>query len=211
MLFFGGGLYAQKQSAISYLRQKINGTYIPKDLDDCIVGIDSMLDDTSKIAVLNMSEKEFLVSTHFGLGLWIRNNWELWGGSRLSRYFNSLGIYHPDDVSGIILTSYYRYLNGKDRDVQGQIKYYQDYWNAARVPTRKEHPEEAKRLKLAESVGYRTKDSAYGQVHIHANRAGEIWLYHYRYGWIKITEEDLDRLKQETVDKQQVLEQIYKR
>src|SRR6476646_9910862 len=80
--------------------------YIPKDLDDCINQIDKFWDDTMKAEAIAMTEDEFGGRYHFGLGLWIRNNWGLWKGSRLSKYFNSLGIYHPDDMSGIILSSY---------------------------------------------------------------------------------------------------------
>jgi len=55
-------------------------------------------------------------------------DWQLWGGSRLSKFFNDRGIYHPDDMSGIILDSYHRYLTGKDIKLDEQIKFYQDYW-----------------------------------------------------------------------------------
>jgi hypothetical protein len=60
--------------------------------------------------------------------MWIRNNWRLWGGSRLSKYFNDLGIFHPDDMSGIILNSYHRFLLGQDIKLDDQIDYYKDYW-----------------------------------------------------------------------------------
>lgn len=58
----------------------------------------------------------------------MRNNWGLWSGSRLAKYFNEMGIFHPDDMSGIILTSFHRHLNGKDLQLDQQIKYYQEYW-----------------------------------------------------------------------------------
>ena len=61
-------------------------------------------------------------------GLWMRNNWGLWGGSRLSNYFNKLGVFHPDDMSGIILTSYYRYSLGKEIKLEEQISHYKSYW-----------------------------------------------------------------------------------
>ena len=61
--------------------------------------------------------------------MWLRNNWQLWGMSRLSFYFNNIGVYHPDDMSGIILTSYQRHLKGEDIKLEEQIKHYQDYWN----------------------------------------------------------------------------------
>ena len=75
------------------------------------------------------TEKEFTTDSHFGLGLWIRNNWGLWKGSRLSNFFIANGIFHPDDMSGIILTSYHRKLNGIEIQLEKQIKYYQEYWD----------------------------------------------------------------------------------
>ena len=71
-----------------------------------------------------MSETEFTASAHFGMGLWIRNNWRLWSGSRLLKYFNELGIHHPDDMSSIILISYYRKLHNQDIGFKEQIDYY---------------------------------------------------------------------------------------
>jgi hypothetical protein len=75
-----------------------------------------------------MFEQEFSTNPHFSLGLWIRNNWQLWGGSRLSKYFNKMGIFHPDDMSEIILKSYDRYLLTNDLRLNEQIQQYKDYW-----------------------------------------------------------------------------------
>ncbi|MNR25193.1 hypothetical protein D3C85_1423280 [compost metagenome] len=75
-----------------------------------------------------MTEDQFNLSSHFGMGTWIRNNWRLWGSGKFSKYFNSIGIFHPDDMSCIILTSYYRYLKGQDLGLDKQVKYYQEYW-----------------------------------------------------------------------------------
>ena len=58
----------------------------------------------------------------------MRNNWGLWKGSRLSKWFNSQGIKHTDDMSGVILVSYYRHLNGKPIELEKQIQYYKNYW-----------------------------------------------------------------------------------
>ena len=58
----------------------------------------------------------------------MRNDWGLWGGSPLARYFNRLGVFHPDDISGIILTSFWRHLNGRPIKLDEQVKHYQDYW-----------------------------------------------------------------------------------
>lgn len=63
-----------------------------------------------------------------GLGLEIRNGWGLWKGSRLYHFFNTKGIFHPDDMSVIIRTSYYRNLKGIEIDLDKQILNYQTYW-----------------------------------------------------------------------------------
>ena len=75
-------------------------------------------------------ESEMVVH-HQGLGRWLRNNWGLWAGSRLSKYFNDLGIEHPDDMSAIILDSFWRHLNDRPLDLQAQIAYYKAYWEKA--------------------------------------------------------------------------------
>ena len=106
----------------------IEGVYIPKDLNDCFKEMDSLFAKELKGEIKSKTENDFTTNSHFGFGLWIRNNWALWKGSRLSDFFNSKGISHPDDMSGIILTSYHRKLNGIDIELDKQIKHYQDYW-----------------------------------------------------------------------------------
>ena len=81
--------------------------YIPKDLPDCIQQLDSMLSAEDKAYIKNGG------SVHFSLGMWMRNNWGLWGGSRLQKYFIDNGIHHPDDMSGVILECYVKHLRGE--------------------------------------------------------------------------------------------------
>jgi hypothetical protein len=108
--------------------------YKPKTLDEAVLQLEKMHHDTTKQRILAMTEAQFRGNAHFGLGLWMRNNWGLWKGTELSRYFNSIGISHPDDMSGIILTSYYRHLKGQDRELEKQVKHYQEYWKATTEP-----------------------------------------------------------------------------
>lgn len=81
-------------------------------------------------------------SYHFGLGMWMRNNWGLWGGGKLKEWFISHGIQHADDMSGIILTSYWRHLNNVPIELDAQIAYYRDYWRDKNIDpdTMKELP-----------------------------------------------------------------------
>lgn len=48
------------------------------------------------------------------LGKFLRNRWQLWGGSRLQKYFIDLngGMMHPDSMSGAIFGQYELWLKG---------------------------------------------------------------------------------------------------
>ena len=102
--------------------------YKPVSLEEAVEQLKFIHHDSTKNKILIMTEDEFLGNAHFGLGMWMRNNWGLWKGKELAKYFNSIGIYHPDDMSGIILTSYYRELHEQEWKVDEQVKHYQDYW-----------------------------------------------------------------------------------
>jgi len=61
------------------------------------------------------------------MGMGIRNSWRLWSGSPRARYFNSIGIFHPDDMSGIILRSLARRLRGEDIRLEEQVEEYRRF------------------------------------------------------------------------------------
>ena len=87
--------------------ETINGVYIPRNLGECFVELDKLLSEIDKKEIRAVAKRDDMVRYHMGLGLWIRNNWGLWGGSRLQKYFADKGIHHPDDMSGIVLDHYY--------------------------------------------------------------------------------------------------------
>lgn len=96
----------------------INGVYIPRNLEDCFIQLDSLLSSADKEIIKNLPSSAETIKYHYGLGMWIRNNWGLWGGSRLQQYFTNKKIYHPDSMSGIILQYYYDWLNGNNAEWQ---------------------------------------------------------------------------------------------
>jgi hypothetical protein len=101
----------------------------PTTLEETYIYLDQIFNDTDKYCFLTLPEDIATSRLHHSLGMWIRNNWGLWRNSKLKQYFLNNGIFHPDDMSGIILTSYHRYLNGKTIDLEEQIKKYQDFYN----------------------------------------------------------------------------------
>lgn len=110
---------------------------IPKDLDDCFDQLKKKL-KPEDLAKMKSGTEEDMIQYHFGLGMWMRNNWGLRKGGRLATWFNDKGIHHPDDMSGIILDSFWRHLNAKPIDLDKQIKHYQDYWKQARITEERE-------------------------------------------------------------------------
>ena len=75
----------------------------PKNLTECI----QMLDKT-------LTEDEFFMESHFTIGMGIRNEWIRSGNPELVKFFLDQGVKHPDDMSAMILTSYYRYLTNSN-------------------------------------------------------------------------------------------------
>ncbi len=107
--------------------QEMSKTYIPKDIDDCFVELNKILEYKGSEGLKNGTENNMYFQ-HSYLGRDLRNEWGLWSGSQLSKWFNKKGIEHPDDMSGIILISYWRHLNSKPIKLEEQIKESQDYW-----------------------------------------------------------------------------------
>lgn len=145
---------SDEKDKIKFSTDSINGIYIPKNLDDCFIQINSFWNDSTKTQVKNWKEDEFASKVHLNFGMWMRNNWQLWGGSRLSKFFNNIGIHHPDDMSGIILCSYHRYLNNENIELVEQVKHYQDYWENTKKANINRKEEEFSKYKIGEMLEF---------------------------------------------------------
>ncbi len=100
-------------SFLSYGQTKTELKGKPTTLIETFIYLDYIFDDTTKYGFMTLPEDISTSRLHFELGMWIRNNWGLWRNSELKNYFVDKGIVHPDNMSGIILTSYHRHLNNK--------------------------------------------------------------------------------------------------
>jgi len=129
LLTFLAGLACAADLKIDATKDKKSptGVYVPTDLDDCFSEMKKML-PAETVEKMKAGPEKDMIKYHFGLGTWMRNNWGLWGGSRLRDYFNKLGLHHPDDMSSVVLYSFWRHLNGKPLKVDEQVRYYQEYW-----------------------------------------------------------------------------------
>lgn len=114
-----------EEDKVRYTTDSLRGFYIPKDIKDCFLSLDKIYIDSVKEKILKLTEKEYASGNHLnGIGKWMRTNWQLQEGSRLSKYFNELGIYHPEAMSGIIMSTYHRYLREENIVLEEKIEHY---------------------------------------------------------------------------------------
>lgn len=64
----------------------------------------------------------FSGQSHFGFGLWMRNNWGLWRKSRLWLYFYDKGVSHPDHISSLITGMYHRKITNTELSFQKDLE-----------------------------------------------------------------------------------------
>lgn len=192
---------------------KADNVYIPKNLEDCFVQIDKLLDDNVKADIKLKNEQDFAIQEHFGFGRWIRNNWlRDKKGSRLAEYFQDMGIFHPDDMSGIILVSYHRYLNNKDINLQEQIAYYRLYAKVHKEPLKEDYPEGEKELQFNTKLTYSLKDGKTPAcIHVQTNSKTEnTWIYDYHFGWKLLSKDEKARLVSAPQEREDILRELYK-
>ena len=93
---------------------------IPRTKEECFTILDEMLSAEEKA---HIAEIEDTIDLHFGLGMWIRNNWiysqEGEAVEALLKEFvdeedKDMPLFiHPDDYSSTILDTYQEYLRNK--------------------------------------------------------------------------------------------------
>lgn len=93
--------------------ESIEGVYIPKDLGEALAEMDKLLSEIDKKEMRELRSRDEMIRHHLGLGTWMRNNWRLWGGSRLQKYFSDRGVTHPEGMSSVILYHYHDWLHGR--------------------------------------------------------------------------------------------------
>jgi hypothetical protein len=104
--------------------QKINGRYIPKDVDDAIAELDKIVDMVGKAKFKAQSEEIAVRQIHFSFGRWMIVNWGFYEGSRLSHYLRGMGVTYPDDMASLLMTGFHRHLNNKPLGLEELAKGY---------------------------------------------------------------------------------------
>jgi hypothetical protein len=157
-------------------------------MNDCFAELERLL-SPEDLKQLKESTAENLNLYHFGLGLWMRNYWGLWSGSRLQKYFLELGFTEPDAMSGVIINCFWLHLNHRPIRLEEMAETERYYNRIRQEPTDRTCPEHRVPLKLTyELFGATTKEgkSLPREVYVaHCSQGSEIGVHEYEQGWYK--------------------------
>lgn len=105
------------------------GYNVPENLDQAISHLDHIAPVSVKLMIRDTPEDVPYYHHHESVGRLLRNEWGLWNKhSRLHKYFKKMGLWHPDDMSSVILGVYRCHLNTAKYDLSRHIKISKKYW-----------------------------------------------------------------------------------
>ena len=114
-----------------WIKRDTSYSKYPCTVDSTILAFFHSWDDSLTFKIKNIPDST-LADINHGLGRWLRNNYGLWSRTCLVDHFWTLEIFHPDDISAILLTSYHRFLNGKELKIEEQANMYKSFWKNER-------------------------------------------------------------------------------
>lgn len=99
----------------------------PNNLEECFEALNNLLSFEDQTWFIQTDSP---LKLHHTLGQWIRNNWGLWQeDSPLHQWFKTTyGLWHADDMSGLILESFWHHLRNEPLDIDAQVQKYKEYW-----------------------------------------------------------------------------------
>ncbi|GEP44483.1 DUF6794 domain-containing protein [Brevifollis gellanilyticus] len=171
-------LRAEDKKAISAQEPAKEKTPSPKTLEEAHLQLEKLLakDVLAKIDAMK-SEKE-MIEFHLGLGMGMRNGWGLWGGGPLAQHMRKLGFHHPDDMSCVILETFWCRRHGKDFRLKERADDYAAYWKAvADPPESAKDPKDGSEVVWKMSFGADSDDrKTVRQIHVGKSKKTGRWL-----------------------------------
>lgn len=101
---------------------------IPHSLSEAFAALDQHLSSEDRHEFKTQPEGKATTQAHMGVGLYIRNEWFRAGNSKLVGILREAGAKSMDDMSGMVLTSYWRHLNNKPINLKEQGACYTRWW-----------------------------------------------------------------------------------
>lgn len=103
-------------------KSRLYGVYIPRDVEDALVRLDKLTDETAREPLKKIHEDTMARKLFFGLGRWMEYNWNFEEGSRFSHYLRKKGLVYTEDMTRFMLITYHRHITGKDLKSESLVK-----------------------------------------------------------------------------------------
>ncbi len=139
----------------------------PVSIDEAILYFEKKWSDKQKESFKTLPEKTAVEEYQLSTGIWIRSEWLAnKNDTTLLHQFKILGIDDLHEMSNIILTSLHRKLNTTEINLEGQVKYFIDFWKPIRIceaAADKLAEENYKKFNIGDSINiYMDVDSKFG-------------------------------------------------
>jgi hypothetical protein len=105
---------------------------IPTTLAEAHVELERIFSSEELAKIDAMPSEDGMIQYHMPFGTGLRNRWGLWRGSPLAKHMEALGFTHPDDMSGVILETFWCKRHGQDFRLEERAEHYKAYWEAAK-------------------------------------------------------------------------------
>lgn len=99
---------------------------IPTTLDEAVLEVVRIVPEDVKNKI--KEGKDELTNYHRTLGMQLRNAWGLWSGSELKNWFINEGLFHADDMSGVILSKADANIKGEPFNIKEHVGKYTLHW-----------------------------------------------------------------------------------
>lgn len=116
----------QKQYAERIRKDRLNGVYIPKNLDDACRQLSALSSPESRERFKKLPEDSVSMYMHRSLGQWMIVNWSFYEGSRLSHYLRSAGVTYPDDMADFLIVAWHQQLNGQPIEIKALVQRFKE-------------------------------------------------------------------------------------
>ncbi len=106
----------------------------PATLAEAHAQLEKQLSETDLKKIDAMKSEDQMIECHFGSGMGMRNSWGLQGDSSLETHMRGLGFIHADDMSEVILETFWCKRHAKDFRIKERVEYYKAYWAENKWP-----------------------------------------------------------------------------
>jgi hypothetical protein len=90
---------------------------VPQTIEQAFGALDKLLAPADRNSFMRKPERKAVIEAHMAVGLYIRNAWFRSAQTVLIGYLREKGARSLDEASSLLLTAYWRHLNGLPTDL----------------------------------------------------------------------------------------------